>query len=61
MCVDFLKRQNMLFGAFDIIVTPDGEYVFLENNPFGQYLWLEVETGLPLSEEMAHLLMGLDK
>jgi len=59
ICRDFLRRQNLLFGAMDFIVTPQGKYVFLENNPFGQYLWLEVETGLPLTMEMANLLIEL--
>jgi len=42
----------------DFIVTPNNEYVFLENNPFGQYLWLEIETGIPLTEEMTNLLIS---
>lgn len=41
----------------DFIVTPEGEYYFLENNPFGQYLWLEIETGIPLTETMCNLLI----
>jgi hypothetical protein len=40
-----------------MIVTPDGEYVFLELNPNGQWLWLEHELGLPLVATMADLLM----
>ncbi len=30
-----------MFGAIDIVVTPTGEYVFLEINQMGQFLWLE--------------------
>lgn len=56
-CVKFLQEQRLLFGAMDFIVTPEGEYYFLENNPFGQYLWLEYETNLPLTEEMCNLLI----
>lgn len=55
-CVDFLKEQGLLYGAMDFIVTPKNEYFFLENNPFGQYLWLETETKIPLTEEMCNLL-----
>ena len=58
-CREFLRRQQLLFGAMDFIVTPDERYVFLENNPFGQYLWLEEETGLALTREMATLLVDL--
>jgi glutathione synthase/RimK-type ligase-like ATP-grasp enzyme len=45
------------FASLDMIVTPDGEYVFLELNPNGQWLWLEYELGLPLVATMADLLM----
>ena len=58
-CREFIRAQHLLYGAMDFIVTPKGEYVFLENNPFGQYLWLEVKTGLPITMEMANLLMEL--
>ncbi len=57
-CLDFLKYQNLLYGAMDFIVMPSGEYVFLENNPFGQYLWLELETNVPLTEEIGNLLIS---
>jgi hypothetical protein len=40
----------------DIIVTPSGEFVFLDLNPNGQWLWLETELGLPLVSSMADLL-----
>lgn len=30
-----------MHGSFDLIQTPDGEYVFLEMNEMGQFLWLE--------------------
>ena len=44
------------FASIDMIVTPDGEFVFLELNPNGQWLWLENELGLPLVASMADLL-----
>ena len=44
------------FASIDMILTPDGEFVFLELNPNGQWLWLEIELGLPLTAAMADLL-----
>jgi len=44
------------FASLDMIVTPDGDFVFLELNPNGQWLWLELELGLPLVATMADLL-----
>ena len=52
-CLDFLKRMKLNFGCFDFIVTPKGEYVFLECNPNGQWLWIEMETGYDISKIMA--------
>ena len=46
------------FASLDMIVTPGGEYVFLELNPNGQWLWLEHELGLPLVATMADLLLA---
>ena len=57
-CLEFLQRQGLVYGALDIIVTPEGEYVFLENNPFGQYLWVEDRTDAPLTRAMANLLLA---
>lgn len=37
----FMQRMNLVFGAFDLIVTPEDDYVFLEVNEQGQFLWLE--------------------
>jgi glutathione synthase/RimK-type ligase-like ATP-grasp enzyme len=47
---------DLNFASLDMIVTPEGEYVFLELNPNGQWLWLEHELGLPLVACMADLL-----
>lgn len=48
---------NLVFGCIDIIVTPDGQYVFLEINPMGQSLWLESATHIPLLDHFVEMLM----
>ena len=40
-CLDFVASYGLTFGAIDLIVTPGGDYVFLENNPVGQFLFVE--------------------
>lgn len=40
-CLQFVKSYGLNFSALDIIVTPDNQYVFLENNPNGQFLYIE--------------------
>ena len=57
-CVRLIERLELCYGAIDMILTPDGRYVFLEINPSGQYLWIEMETGLPISAAICDLLMA---
>lgn len=40
-CVQLVQTLGLSFGAIDMIVTPEGRYVFLEINPNGQWAWLE--------------------
>lgn len=60
-CLAFLQRMKLNFGCFDFIVTPEGEYVFLECNPNGQWLWIEMETGYDISKIMAKNLAKYEK
>ena len=57
-CVKLVARLGLCYGAIDLVLTPDGRYVFLEINPNGQYLWVEQETGLPISDAICNLLMS---
>jgi glutathione synthase/RimK-type ligase-like ATP-grasp enzyme len=50
------RALDLRFAAIDLIVTPSGEYVFLELNPNGQWLWLQWDARLPLVETMVHEL-----
>lgn len=43
-------------GAIDMIVTPSGEYVFLEVNPNGEWGMLEAELELPIAAALAEAL-----
>jgi glutathione synthase/RimK-type ligase-like ATP-grasp enzyme len=47
---------NIVYGAVDFIVTPAGDYVFLEVNPGGQFMWMQHDLGLDLSGCVAALL-----
>jgi hypothetical protein len=55
-CVQLVKCLGLCYGAIDMVLTPDGRYVFLEINPNGQYLWIENLTGLPISGAICALL-----
>ena len=45
-------------ASMDLVLRPDGRYVFLDLNPNGQWLWIEERAGLPLSDAMARLLLA---
>lgn len=57
-CVALVRSLGLAFGAIDLILTPEGEYVFLEINPNGQWAWIQqMCPGIPLREALADLLI----
>jgi glutathione synthase/RimK-type ligase-like ATP-grasp enzyme len=55
-----LRRLGLEYGAIDLRKTPEGEYVFLEVNPAGQFLYVEKATGQPIAAALAdHLARGV--
>jgi glutathione synthase/RimK-type ligase-like ATP-grasp enzyme len=55
MCLEYLKHFNLRYGAFDLIETEAGDFVFLECNPNGQWGFVEVLTGQDLSGAFARM------
>lgn len=54
-----MRRLGLEYGAIDLRLTPDGDYVFFEVNPAGQFLFVEYACGLPISAALAtHLARG---
>lgn len=41
-CMAFVQSYQLQYSAIDLILTPEGEYVFIENNPNGQFIWVEM-------------------
>lgn len=56
-CVEFCQSFGLQFGCIDLIVNRAGDYVFLEINQTGQWLWKEVrDPSIPLLHAFtAHL------
>jgi hypothetical protein len=42
---EFCRSYGLRFSAMDLILTTDNEWVFLENNPNGQWAWLDIAGG----------------
>jgi hypothetical protein len=57
-CVRLVAALGLSYGAIDLVLTPDGRYVFLEINPNGQYLWIERVTGLPITDAICDVLIA---
>ncbi len=56
-CATLVASLGLTYGAIDLILTPDGEYVFLEINPNGAWGFVEHHTGLPIAEAIADWLV----
>ncbi|MEQ1503957.1 MAG: MvdC/MvdD family ATP grasp protein, partial [Myxococcota bacterium] len=60
-CRRLVARLGLVYGAIDLVLTPDDRYVFLEINPNGQFLWVEQLTGFPIAAAIADLLVAADR
>lgn len=60
-CKKMLKTLGLVYGAFDFLRTPEGDLVFLEVNPTGEWAWLEDQLGFPMRESFIKLLYGRGK
>lgn len=53
-----MGRLGLVHGAFDLMETPDGDWVFLEVNPSGEWGMLERDLALPIGDAIAEALVG---
>ena len=51
-----MADMNLVYGALDFVVQPDGVWTFLEINAGGQFGFIEDATGAPLTDQLADLL-----
>jgi glutathione synthase/RimK-type ligase-like ATP-grasp enzyme len=51
------KFFGMVYSAIDLILTPEGKYIFLEINPVGEWVWLEHELGIDISGKLIQELL----
>lgn len=56
--LEFMKRQGLVYSAFDFVYSRDNNYYFIENNCNGQWLWLELLTGVKISDTLIELLLN---
>lgn len=56
--VRVVAALGLVYGAVDVMVTPEGRHVFLEVNPGGEWGMLEHELGLPIAAALAEALVA---
>jgi len=54
--LQLMDELGLVFGTVDLKLANSGEHVFLEVNPQGQFLYIEILTGLPISNALAEFL-----
>jgi hypothetical protein len=56
-CFKLMEDFDLHFGAFDFIVNKQNEWIFLEVNPNGQWMWLEKALDIPISQQIFRYLV----
>ena len=59
--LQLMRAFDLQYGAIDLRVTPDGDHVFLEVNPAGEYLFVSERTGQPIPAAIAASLERHDR
>lgn len=53
---ELMTHLGLVFAALDFVIGPDGTWWAVDINPSGQWGWLELQTGVPISRALADLL-----
>lgn len=56
LCVAHTHKLGLVYGAIDLVMDKKGALWFLENNPGGQWGFVERLCGLPIGKAMAEML-----
>lgn len=55
-----MASLGIVYGAVDLLYTKEGQYIFLEVNPAGEWRFVEDRTAQPITAAMANLLIRFD-
>ncbi|HLO96319.1 MAG TPA: hypothetical protein VK195_18575 [Burkholderiaceae bacterium] len=56
--LQLMDHLGLTFGAADLVLTPNGDYVFIEVNPSGQWLWIDDKLQLGITDAIVSWLIG---
>ncbi len=57
-CRRLMEVLGLVYSGIDVRLTPQGKYVFLEGNPAPMFTHFEAQSGYPISDRLAELLMA---
>lgn len=57
-CKSMMALWQLQYAAFDFIETPNGDWIFLEVNPTGEWAWLEDCLGFAMRDAFIQLFYG---
>jgi hypothetical protein len=60
MCLQMTRQMGLAMCNFDLILTPGGDYVFVDANPTDQWILIEDLVGFPLCAAIVDELLGVD-
>ena len=55
-CGALTRSFGLRYSAIDMVLAPNGDYVFLEMNPNGQWAWIEAKAGHPIRDAIIETL-----
>lgn len=55
-CFELVNNLGLKFGAIDLIQDKNDNFIFLEINPNGQWVWIETDTNLQISKSIINYL-----
>lgn len=56
-CLELTNYFKLNFAAIDFILDEEGNYIFLEINPNGQWAWIERQLNYGISEKITSILI----
>ncbi len=61
LCIKLNKELGLMVSSIDLVQAKNGELLFLEINPIGDWNWIEKHTNLPITKSMFDLMNNLLK
>ena len=51
-CLELNRRLGLRFSCIDMVLSPEGDFTFLEVNPNGQWAWIEQMLAIPIRDRI---------